>query len=287
MRDLKLSNGNAFPAVGFGTYQGDNAPAGKAVELALEAGYKHFDCAAFYGNEKEIGDVLSKVNRNTIFVTSKLWNDKHNDVQNACNQTLKDLQLDYLDLYLMHWPVSQDPVTKEVKLDINDIKQTWKQMEELVDQGKTKSIGVSNFTVRLLEQLLPACRIKPVVNQVELHPYLPQNELVQYCKENGIVMTGYSPLGGKPSPESIISDSVVAEIAKRNGKTPAQVLISWAVQRGTSAIPKSSNKERIKNNIDLFELPKGDVDLLNELGKTKPKRFINPGSAWKVDIFGE
>ncbi|KAJ3309551.1 hypothetical protein HDV04_005934 [Boothiomyces sp. JEL0838] len=288
MTTIQLSNGYSIPAVGFGTYQSDKVPPiSKAIEFSLQVGYKHFDCASIYGNEQEIGQVLGKCNRNNIFVTSKLWNDKHGDVHSAIDQTLKDLQLEYLDLYLMHWPVSQDPVTKVCKIDIEDIKQTWKEMEKLVDQGKARSIGVSNFTVDLLKQLLQSCRIKPVVNQVELHPYLPQNQLVQFCKENGIVLTGYSPLGGRPKPESIINDPVVADIAKRNGKTPAQVLISWGVQRGTCVIPKSSNEERIKSNFQVFQLSQKDFDLLNELGTSNPKRFINPKDAWKVDIFGE
>jgi diketogulonate reductase-like aldo/keto reductase len=288
-RTFKLNSGHFIPAVGLGTWRSEPNQAGNAVQVALDAGYKHIDCAWVYENEPEIGKVFENMkNRNQVFITSKLWNRFHGkeNVTKAITETLTDLKLDYLDLYLIHWPITQDPITKVNRIDSASIKETWQEMEKLVDQGKVKSIGVSNFTVSRLKEVLSYCRIKPAVNQVELHPYLPQNELLQFCKENGIHLTGYSPLGSKPGPDSVLNDPVVEEIAKKHQKTNAQVLISWAIQRGTSVIPKSVTPERIVSNFQDFLLPDDDFNRVNELHKTKSKRYVD--SLWaKVDVFAE
>ena len=203
----------------------------------------------------------------------------------ACDKTLNDLQLSYLDLYLIHWPITQDPDTNKNRIDIDQLKKTWKDMEALVECGKAKSIGVSNFTIGLLKEFLPSCKIKPAVNQVELHPYLPQQELVDFCKENGIVVTAYSPLGSRPGKDSLLEDPVIGNIAERIAKTPAQILISWAIQRGTVVIPKSSNSDRIKSNFDVFELSSDDFASINSLG-VKKIRYVDPVSWTGVDVFG-
>jgi diketogulonate reductase-like aldo/keto reductase len=203
----------------------------------------------------------------------------------ACDNTLKDLQLSYLDLYLIHWPITQDPITKMNRIDLDQLKKTWKDMERLVECGKAKSIGVSNFTIGLLKELLPTCKIKPAVNQVELHPYLPQQELVDFCKQNGIALTAYSPLGSRPGQNSVLDDPVIAKIAQKNSKTPAQVLISWAVQRGTVVIPKSRNADRIKSNFELFEISDEDFASINQLG-VKNTRYVDPKTWANVDLFG-
>lgn len=221
-KSFTLNNGISIPSLGLGTWRAEKGVVGNAVQTALQKGYKHLDCAFIYDNEAEIGDALKGIDRDSYFITSKLWNNKHHDVSSAIEKTLKDLKLSYLDLYLVHWPITQDPETKVNRIDMEQIKETWKAMEALVLQGKTKSIGVSNFTADLLKELLKECKIKPAVNQVELHPYLPQNELLQYCKQNDIVLTAYSPLGSRPGQESILDDPVVVGIAQRNGKTSAQ-----------------------------------------------------------------
>ena len=221
-KSFTLNNGLSIPSLGLGTWRAEKGVVGNAVQTALQKGYKHLDCAFIYDNEAEIGDALKGIDRESYFITSKLWNSKHHDVSSAIEKTLKDLKLSYLDLYLVHWPITQDPETKVNRIDMEQIKKTWKAMEALVLEGKTKSIGVSNFTVDLLKELLKECKIKPAVNQVELHPYLPQNELLEYCKQNDIVLTAYSPLGSRPGQESILDDPLVVNIAERNAKTPAQ-----------------------------------------------------------------
>ncbi|KAJ3106893.1 hypothetical protein HDU97_005380 [Phlyctochytrium planicorne] len=301
-RVAKLNTGATIPLLGLGTWNAKPLEVANALKAAVKIGYRHIDCAWCYENEKEIGDALkeifaSGVSRSDLFITSKLWNTFHNpaDVAKAIDITLNDLQLQSLDLYLMHWPISQKnrgdgnsergPDNKPILLD-TPIIETWKAMEALVDAGKVKAIGVSNFTVSKLKALLKEARIKPAVNQVELHPYLPQHELLGYCSQNGIHVTAYSPLGSGREP-NLLADEVVAEIAKKNGKSVAQVLISWAAQRGTSVIPKSSNPVRLAENFQDFILPAVDFEALNARHKTISKRLIDPESVWGVNVFIE
>jgi diketogulonate reductase-like aldo/keto reductase len=289
-RTFKLNNGNTIPALGLGTWRSEVGKAANAVKVALDAGYKHIDCAYIYQNEHEIGQVFEKLsNRESIFITSKLWNSFHgkDQVKPAFEKTLGDLKLEYLDLYLMHWPVTQDPETKENRIDPASIKVAWQEMEKLVDSGEVKSIGVSNFNINRLTELLQYARIKPAVNQVELHPYLPQTELLAFCAKHGIHVTAYSPLGSTPGPETVLNDQVVADIAKKHDKTNAQVLISWAIQRGTSVIPKSVTPERIESNFQDFVLSDEEMKQLNELHVTKAKRYVDPKGFFKVDVYEE
>lgn len=301
-KELKLNNNKKMPILGFGTWQSNQGIVGKAVEDAIISGYRHVDCAKAYLNEKEIGDSISnlisndKVKRNELFVTGKLWNADHDprNVVKTCKESLLDLKLDYLDLYLMHWGLSFDPDPGADQLDKNgiikleqvSIQETWKAMELLVNDGLVKSIGVSNFTSPMIIDLLSYCKITPVINQIEIHPYNTQQELVGFCHKKDIQVTAYSPLGGTGNAnKSPLMENVVGKIAKKYKKTPAQILIRWNIERGISVIPKTTNSKRIKENIDVFDffLDKDEVERMNNLNKNY--RFVDPINFWGIPYF--
>ncbi|OGY17599.1 MAG: hypothetical protein A2784_00630 [Candidatus Chisholmbacteria bacterium RIFCSPHIGHO2_01_FULL_48_12] len=269
-----------IPQIGLGTWKAEKDKVGAAVEYAVkEAGYRHIDCAPIYENEAEIGEELAKLNRDELFVTSKLWNtDHHPDiVERACRRTLADLKLDYLDLYLMHWGISQPkPIP---------IQTTWRAMEKLVDRGLVKSIGVANFTTMMLVDLLTYARIKPTVNQIEIHPYNSQKELVTYCQQQGIQVTAYSPLGSWRGKQVLLNDLVIKNIAEIHGKTAAQVLIKWSLQRGLVVIPKSTTPERIAENIDVFNFELIDKQMQQINGLNKNQRIVDPIEWWGIPYF--
>lgn len=244
-----------------------------AVEGAAAVGYRHFDCASVYGNEDKIGFALrnivrSGVKRDELWVTSKLWNDKHGekDVIPSCEKSLDDLQLDYLDLYLVHWPFPNFHLPGcDVSSRSNDAKpylhenymKTWRKMEELVDKGLVRHIGTSNMTIPKLKRVLHDARIKPAVNEMELHPHFQQPELFDYVRSNGIVPVGYSPIGSPGRPErdrtpddsEPTNDPTIVRIAERHGIHPVAVCIKWAVQRGQVPIPFSTNRSHYLNNL--------------------------------------
>lgn len=270
----------------------------EAVEVALDAGYRHVDCAYFYQNETEIGAAFQKklgegrLKRDELYVVSKLWNSFHapQDVKPAFLKSLTMLNLDYLDLYLMHSPMGFPNISGELmpqkdglllQSDV-DYVDTWRAMEKLVDEGLVKSVGVSNFNISQLERLLSVCRIKPAANQVELHPYLTQPELVEYCKSKGIVLIAYSPFGcpalpcpsGENSPVPLLENPTVNEIAQKHGKTSAQVLIRFHIQRGIATIPKSITPARIVENAEVYDFHLTHKEIQTLEGLNCNTRFI-------------
>ena len=272
-----LYTGARMPAIGLGTFGSDHVPAGEvaaAVEGAAAVGYRHFDCASVYGNEREIGYAFeqilgSHVRRDLLWITSKLWNDKHgeNDVIPSCRQSLTDLRLNYLDLYLVHWPFPNfHPAgcdvtsrSKDAKPYIHaDFLKTWRKMEDLVDLGLVRHIGTSNMTIPKLRLLLRDARIKPAINEMELHPHFQQPELFEFVKAMGMVAVGFCPIGspGRPprdrTPEDTAptEDPVIIKIANRLGVHPAVVCVKWAVQRGQVPIPLSTNRNHYLSNLE-------------------------------------
>jgi len=277
-----LYTGATMPAVGLGTFGSDHvtpAQVAEAVRGAAKVGYRHFDCASVYGNEAEIGVALQEIvaggiAREDLWVTSKLWNDKHDpaDVVPQCKESLRDLQLDYLDLYLVHWPF---PNTHEPGCDVDSrsanakpyihegFMATWRAMESLVDQGLVRHIGTSNMTIPKLELVLRDARIKPAVNEMELHPHFQQPELFRYVLEQGIVPVGYSPVGSPARPERDrvpgdtvdIEDPVMMRISGELGIHPATLCIKWAVQRGQAPIPFSTKRSHYLANLQSTTTP--------------------------------
>jgi diketogulonate reductase-like aldo/keto reductase len=268
---LTLNNGLKMPLIGLGTWKSKVGEVEKAVEAAIKAGYRHIDCAAVYGNEVEVGSGIKAggVDRSELFITSKLWNNQHQpqDVEVACRKTLSDLGLEYLDLYLIHWPYAfqrgEDRFPKNedgtLKFDPISPVETYKAMENLVEKGLVKSIGISNFNSKQITDILEKCSIKPVVNQVESHPYLNQTRLLAFCSERGIHLTAYSPLGSpdrpwaKPDDPKLLDDPKISKMAEKYKKSAAQVVLRWQVQRGVIVIPKSVTPSRIVENSSLFD----------------------------------
>ncbi|XP_043939003.1 aldo-keto reductase family 1 member B1-like [Protopterus annectens] len=274
---VQLSTGAVIPLLGLGTWKSAPGQVQQAVEVAIDNGYRHIDCAHAYRNEKEVGAGISSriqkgvVKREDLFIVSKLWNNYHDqeNVKPAFMESLTNLHLTYLDVYLMHSPMGTklNKQSGEVEFSDVDYTDTWKEMEKLVDEGLVKAIGVSNFNVGQLERLQSMCRINPAVNQVELHPYLTQPKLVQYCKTNGIVLTAYSPFGSPDSPfvqcdkQRLLEDPVISAIGKKYGKTNAHVLLLYHVQRGVTVIPKSVTPVRIIQNAQIFDFSLSDDDI--------------------------
>ena len=282
IKRLPLNHGSGqMPALGFGTLIPDSALTIAATKAALEAGFRHFDCAERYGNEREVGEVLQaglaagSIAREDLFVTTKLWNTNHRParVEQAFDASLDRLRLTYLDLYLIHTPFAFQPGDEQDPRDQNgdvlyddEVKllDTWAAMEKLMDSGKCRAIGLSDITLDELMPLYEAARIKPSVVQVEAHPYLPETELLEFCREKGIVFLAFAPLGHgvRPGP---IEDPVVLGIAERIGKTPAQVLLAWAVQRGTALLTTPRTAERARENFGISALSADDVDAISRI----------------------
>jgi 2,5-diketo-D-gluconate reductase A len=258
---ITLNNGRSIPQLGFGVFQIEPKDTAEAVSTALQAGYRHIDTAEMYGNEREVGEAVAKsgLDRADIFVTSKLSNDAHlpEDARLAFELSLQELGFDYVDLFLIHWPLP-------TRYD-GDFVSTWKTLEEFYRDGRARSIGVSNFQPHHLRRLHENTEVPPAVNQIEVHPFLTQDEVRGFCAEHGIAVEAWSPIGQGLE----LDDPTIVSIAQRVGKTPAQVILRWHIQRGDIIFPKSVTPSRVKENIDIFdfELADGDVAEISALNK--------------------
>ncbi|KAI9738038.1 MAG: Glycerol 2-dehydrogenase (NADP(+)) [Claussenomyces sp. TS43310] len=311
---IKLNNGVEMPSLGFGTFAAEGVVGAthSAVVSALNAGYRHLDCAWFYQNEGEVGSGLREflaanpsVKRSDIFITTKVWNHLHEpeDVEWSLNNSLENFQTDYVDAFLIHWPIAaektQDNMPKigndgkyVIKKDLTEnLEPTWRAAEKLYKSGKARSIGVSNWTIKGLEALLKYAEVKPTTNQVEIHPFLPNTELVQYCFEHDIIPVAYSPLGSQDqvpgTGEKVSTNKDLIAIAEQRGATLAQVLIAWGIRRGYAVLPKSSNPSRIQSNAQLIKLTDKEFEAVNKIAEGRHSRFVNMKDTFGYDVWPE
>jgi len=314
MKYIEFSNKDKMPMLGLGTWKSEKGEVYGAVCDAIKMGYRHIDCAMIYGNEAEIGlaikDSISDglVTREDLWITSKLWNSNHGreNVETGLKKTLADLQLKYLDLYLIHWPVSLKsgigfPSSGKdfIHPDEKPIEETWKGMEEVLEMGLTRHIGLSNFNIQKIEHILSNCQYPPESLQVEMHPFLQQNKLNNFCNWHNIKMTAYSPLGARDlktpvKQPDLLDEPVILDISERYNISPAQVLLAWSQNRNIAVIPKSVNKERLLQNLKSSEIviKQEDMDKISTMDKNY--RFIN-GKLWAMagspytldDLWGE
>ncbi|KAJ7129010.1 aldo/keto reductase [Mycena crocata] len=278
-----LNNGTAIPSVGMGCYMGSRAFTGKQVyemcRKAIKTGYRHFDTATGYGNEQQVGHAIrdSGIPRNEFYITTKLANGDHHRVREAFDKSFARLNVEYIDLYLLHWPQASVGDIDFGQINAPNMAlppdehptfvETWQEIEKLLGTGKVKSIGVSNFSIKTLSELLAQCTVVPATNQVELHPCLPQDDLKVYCEGKGILLTAYSPLGR--SKTFFAQQPVIGVLAAKYNTTAPQIVLSWAVQRGTIVVPKSENENRMLANITLVNLSQQDMQEVGRL-HTKP-----------------
>ncbi|KAF8531085.1 NADP-dependent oxidoreductase domain-containing protein [Gautieria morchelliformis] len=296
---IKLNTGAEIPLIGLGTWQSKPNEVANAVEYGLKCGYRHIDCAWAYDNQEEVGRGIraSGVPRDQIFITSKLWCTYHTRVEVNLDDTLKQLGTDYLDLYLIHWPVPLNPNGNHYKFptlpdgtrDVDrswSIRDTWKQMEKVYKDGKVKAIGVSNFSQMMLEKILPTAEIKPAVNQLELHLYNPQHKLLDYLASQGIVPQAYSPLGSADAP--LLADETVVALSQKYGLDAATVLLGYLVAKNVVTLPKSVTPSRIASNllgpVEFGKrVDKADLEILDSVAANgKQQRFIVP--PWPVEL---
>lgn len=312
---FKLNNGVEVPSIGFGTFasEGSVGETYQAVKVALEAGYRHLDCAWFYQNENEVGDAVHDfltshpdVKRSDIFICTKVWNHLHKpeDVKWSAKNSCEKLRVDYIDLFLVHWPIASEPnrenmmplIGEDGKYVIdNELTEnpepTWRAMEELYKQGVVRAIGVSNWTIPGLEKLLKIAEVKPTVNQIEIHPFLPNEELVNYCFEHNILPSAYSPLGSQDqvptTGEKVRTNPTLNKIADQSGRTLAQVLLAWGLRRGYIVLPKSSTPSRIESNLQVSELSDDEFEAVQQVAKGRHTRFVNMKDTFGYDVWAD
>ena len=252
-----MNNGVQIPAVGFGTYKAADGKSADVIKKAIESGYRYFDTASFYGTEPYLAEAIrqSGLPRKDFFIASKLWKSEmgYENAREAFQRTLENLDTDYLDLYLIHWPLPEPGYENWKELD----KETWRAVEELYAEGKIRAIGLSNFLPHHMENILAGCTVRPAVDQIEYHPGYSQEAAVQYCKEKGILVQAWSPIGRS----RVLEDPLVCELAAKYRVSPAQICLKFAVQRGIIPLPKSSSPERMKQNMDLFSFEMNQEDI--------------------------
>ncbi|KAK9177213.1 hypothetical protein WN944_029232 [Citrus x changshan-huyou] len=306
---ITLNNGFKMPIIGLGVWRMDESNIRDLIINAIKIGYRHIDCAADYRNEAEVGEALAEafstglVKREDLFITTKLWNSDHGHVLEACKDSLKKLQLDYLDLYLVHFPVATKHTgvgTTDSALDADGVLEidttisletTWHAMEDLVSMGLVRSIGISNYDIFLTRDCLAYSKVKPVVNQFETHPYFQRDSLVKFCQKHGICVTAHTPLGGAVANTewfgtvSCLDDPVLKGLAEKYKKTVAQTVLGWGIQRNTAVIPKTSKLERLEENFKVFdfELSKEDMDVIKSIDRKY--RTNQPARFWGIDLF--
>ena len=310
MQTILLHNNDKLPSVGLGLWKMPSPAVANIVQEAIRSGYRHLDSACDYGNEPEVGRGIAQAlaegtcKRQELWVTSKLWNTYHarEHVRPALERSLRDLCLDFLDLYLIHFPIAQQYVpfdvryppewvcdseedNPEIRLAKIPIHETWAAMEDLVRAGLVRHIGICNFGTSLLRDLLSCAQIRPSVLQVERHPYLVQEKLLRFCKQENIALTGFSPLGAgsylelgmAQAQDSVLSEACVQEIAEAHGKTPAQVVLRWGIEQGTSVIPKTNRPERLRENLDLYDFALTEEQMGTISNLDRNQRFNDPG----------
>lgn len=307
---IALADGSLLPSIGLGLWKIDPSQTAGIVQAAIQCGYQHIDAACDYGNEAQAGEGIQRAiqsglyQREQLWITSKLWNTYHRPehVLPAIKRTLTDLRLEYLDLYLIHFPIAlryvpidrryppgwifdPDSAAPRMQPDLVPLRETWQAMEELRISGLCKQIGVCNFGVSLIRDLLSYASIPPAVLQVESHPYLVQPKLLRFCQEQQIAFTAFSPLGagsyiplGMAQPtDSVLQHPLIRQLAKQYGKTPAQIALRWGIQRGTAVIPKTSQPARLAENLDLFDFQLTDQEINQISGLDTHRRFNDPG----------
>ncbi|KAF2788637.1 Aldo/keto reductase [Melanomma pulvis-pyrius CBS 109.77] len=311
---FELSNGVKIPAIGFGTFanEGSKGETYAAVTHALNTGYRHLDCAWFYNNEDEVGDAVRdflgsnpNVARSDLFICTKVWNHLHEpeDVQWSLQDSLSKLKMDYVDLFLVHWPIAAEKDEHRapklgadgkyiIKKDLTaNPEPTWRAMERIYASGKARAIGVSNWTIPGLKQLLEIAKVKPQVNQIECHPFLPNTALVDFCLQRQILPAAYSPLGSQnqvpTTGEKVRTNPTLIEVADRSGHDLAQVLLAWGLRRGYVVLPKSSTPKRIESNWEVPELSQENFDAVQSVASGRHTRFVNMKDTFGYDVWAD